>query len=430
MSADYWREKANESLQPRLTAAGQDLKKLPLFATVALATRAVRRLQGRMFPPDLPQEYCCSDWETSTKLDVCIRAVEATASGKSFDYESLFQDWARVSTAGMGRRWGENAGKAGEAGSELPMCETNLNCAEASLRRFLKELAQHQPNAIPETLRLALHSGLAGVGAAEASDANKSTVLRTVSFVSAITSAVKAIGSLLRLTSVPEPLAIAACQIMINLDDHARTARYVVDRDIELNGATAVAADYTNLIDLRLGDYGTPGQPVDPTANGPLGSLFPQTTPRWFTEGLARQLIIPDIAVFYLVRFDERHFKPSRSDYQFRTKVSPPPSGLSQLPKAHSIRLCEHREMQFVHVQWADFSFPGAVHRITKDHFGKPETTYHLHSPLWLDAEWWHDHWAPDSVELTQAEFDSIKRGTLVDTSFTRNSHSFKVFPL
>jgi hypothetical protein len=49
----------------------------------------------------------------------------------------------------------------------------------------------------------------------------------------------------------------------------------------------AMATDYRTLIALGLGQFPSLGNPVDLSASGPLGSLWPDGEPAWFREGLA-----------------------------------------------------------------------------------------------------------------------------------------------
>jgi hypothetical protein len=44
--------------------------------------------------------------------------------------------------------------------------------------------------------------------------------------------------------------------------------------------SAAVRADFDRLLSLNLGTYPDPGQPIDPTETGPLGSLWPESDRR------------------------------------------------------------------------------------------------------------------------------------------------------
>ena len=44
----------------------------------------------------------------------------------------------------------------------------------------------------------------------------------------------------------------------------------------------AAKADFDRLLELNQGAYPELGQPIDPTANGPLGPLWPGEPPKWF----------------------------------------------------------------------------------------------------------------------------------------------------
>jgi hypothetical protein len=47
---------------------------------------------------------------------------------------------------------------------------------------------------------------------------------------------------------------------------------------------TATSSDLDRLIALNLGQPGTLGAPIDPSEAGPLGPLWPQGVPEWYTE--------------------------------------------------------------------------------------------------------------------------------------------------
>jgi len=46
----------------------------------------------------------------------------------------------------------------------------------------------------------------------------------------------------------------------------------------------AAASDLERLIALKRGEPDTPGAPIDPSESGPLGPLWPQGMPEWYTE--------------------------------------------------------------------------------------------------------------------------------------------------
>ena len=46
----------------------------------------------------------------------------------------------------------------------------------------------------------------------------------------------------------------------------------------------ATSSDLDRLIALNLGQPGTLGAPIDPSEAGPLGPLWPQGVPEWYTE--------------------------------------------------------------------------------------------------------------------------------------------------
>ena len=66
-------------------------------------------------------------------------------------------------------------------------------------------------------------------------------------------------------------------------DRVARAATYAAGRagravaaDCCAAVSAAARADYDRLLSLNLGTYPDPGQPIDPTETGPLGSLWPE----------------------------------------------------------------------------------------------------------------------------------------------------------
>src|SRR5262249_58620465 len=52
--------------------------------------------------------------------------------------------------------------------------------------------------------------------------------------------------------------------------------------------AAACRQDYETPLSLRIGTYPELGQPIDATEAGPLGRLWPHTTPEWYTAGYER----------------------------------------------------------------------------------------------------------------------------------------------
>ena len=49
----------------------------------------------------------------------------------------------------------------------------------------------------------------------------------------------------------------------------------------------AARADYDRLLSLNLGTYPELGHPIDPTATGPLGPLWPEGPPEWYPARIA-----------------------------------------------------------------------------------------------------------------------------------------------
>ena len=52
----------------------------------------------------------------------------------------------------------------------------------------------------------------------------------------------------------------------------------------DAQGERGVRTDYDRLLELNLGDYPDLGDPIDPTETGPLGALWPEGAPEWFTD--------------------------------------------------------------------------------------------------------------------------------------------------
>lgn len=50
----------------------------------------------------------------------------------------------------------------------------------------------------------------------------------------------------------------------------------------------AASADFQKLLAAKLGDFPELGQPVDPSASGALGPLWPSGVPQWYTTGFAQ----------------------------------------------------------------------------------------------------------------------------------------------
>lgn len=53
--------------------------------------------------------------------------------------------------------------------------------------------------------------------------------------------------------------------------------------NVAATNANAAGADYDRLVSLNLGVYPNLGQPIDLAENGPLGPLWPEVPPKWFT---------------------------------------------------------------------------------------------------------------------------------------------------
>lgn len=73
-------------------------------------------------------------------------------------------------------------------------------------------------------------------------------------------------------------------------DRVARAATYAAGRagravatDRYAAVSAATRADYDRLLSLNLGIYPELGLPIDPTENGPLGPLWPEGPPTWYT---------------------------------------------------------------------------------------------------------------------------------------------------
>ncbi len=45
---------------------------------------------------------------------------------------------------------------------------------------------------------------------------------------------------------------------------------------------SATNADFNKLVELNLGSYPERGEPIDPSEDGPLGTLWPAGPPRWY----------------------------------------------------------------------------------------------------------------------------------------------------
>ena len=81
------------------------------------------------------------------------------------------------------------------------------------------------------------------------------------------------------------------------------------------NGGAAARLDYSHLLDLALGAPGELGRPADPSESGPLGPLWPDGAPDWYTNGLGRMRA---------ALVEAGRFVPGDNSPASDTSVSPP----------------------------------------------------------------------------------------------------------
>jgi len=84
--------------------------------------------------------------------------------------------------------------------------------------------------------------------------------------------------------------AVAVANAAWAADAAARAAaRAATDTEAAWAAAWAAADDdLDRLIALNLGQPGTLGAPIDPSKSGPLGPLWPQGVPEWYTEAATK----------------------------------------------------------------------------------------------------------------------------------------------
>jgi len=97
--------------------------------------------------------------------------------------------------------------------------------------------------------------------------------------------------------------AVAVANAAWAADAAARAAaRAATDTEAAWAAAWAAADDdLDRLIALNLGQPGTLGAPIDPSKSGPLGPLWPQGVPEWYTEAG----VVQHVAATDTIRFQE-----------------------------------------------------------------------------------------------------------------------------
>ena len=206
-----------------LAATNADLNMLPLRALVAFAARCVRRVQPLYYLPKETKDRLCH-----------IAAVDRAAE---------FAE--RIAANGEG--FGHNAGVIDDALAAMRAVGNGTVARLAAIAAF------HAASAAAQAMHLdagatRLHVRLARQMAGVAAD--RSGVSLGITLAAA--------------RANPEFVGLPAIH-----------AGY----DVLLKFAFS---DSQRLLDLNLGTFPDPGQPVDPTESGPLGHLWPEGAPAWY----------------------------------------------------------------------------------------------------------------------------------------------------
>jgi hypothetical protein len=203
----------------------KEIKNLPLRGIVAYAFRCV----ARVYPIFLLTSDHPYAQEHEESLNHAIQIVSSYAKG-----EEVESSLAHISA--------KKATKAAESAKDLP---TGLQASFAA--SSIVEAAYSVYAAASE-----LSSNNAIVAKAFMVTSNGKTVEETLKFVRAEHAAnFAARGAAFSANATP-----AASDLIVN--------------------------DFKKLISLNLGIYPEVGNPIDPSENGPLGSLWPNGTPRWY----------------------------------------------------------------------------------------------------------------------------------------------------